>query len=142
MTKLIWPTLILYLGHLALKLVDNYPKKSHFLKKLAFTEVFNWDSNYVSSHPTTWVQCSQIKYSNFSDLDIELYVILHFILTIFLMVTFCIFLCTTLNKKQKSLLLNFPPPMLCYSSKIENHTLLMWLVLFGKIRGSFLLKVV
>ena len=27
-------------------LVDNYPKKYHLLKKLAFAEVFNWDSNY------------------------------------------------------------------------------------------------
>ena len=85
----------------------------------------------------------------FFGLDIELYVILHFILTIFLIVTLCIFLCRTHHtktQKTKESVAQFPPSllfslMLCYS-KIENHTLLMWLVLFGKIRGSFLLKVV
>ena len=53
---------------------------------------------------------------------------------------------TPRHKKTKESVAQFPPSllfslMLCYS-KIENHTLLMWLVLFGKIRGSFLLKVV
>ena len=91
----------------------------------------------------------KVDEQNSFGLDIELYVILHFILTIFLMVTFCIFLCRTHHtktQKTKESVAQFPPSllfslMLCYS-KIENHTLLMWLVLFGKIRGSFLLKVV
>ena len=33
------------LGHLTLNCVNNHPKKSHSLKKLAFTEVFNLGRN-------------------------------------------------------------------------------------------------
>ena len=51
--KIIEKVLVLsQLGHLTLDCVENFSKKSHLLKKLAFSEVFIEDSNYQVTNYT------------------------------------------------------------------------------------------
>ena len=45
-------------------LVDKYPKKSHLLKKLAFTKVFNLDSNNQVTLIFTLFKCQGTSCSN------------------------------------------------------------------------------